>query len=242
MRKLDGIFFDVDDTLYSSTEFARKARRNACRAMIAAGLDYPEDKLFEELEDVISEFSSNYEQHFDKLLLRIPQSACRNCTPAVLIASAVVAYHNTKHREMFPYDDAVNLLERLARVKGLVRGIITAGKTVKQAEKIVRLGLAKYLTPRAVFITEETGITKQNPKLYLLACERFSLDPGRTMYVGDNPEADVDAPNEAGMITVLHRRDGKHRDKESRTRPDYVINNHYDLMDILVEDFGLPLY
>ena len=36
---LDVVLFDIDDTLYSTTEFAHHARRNAIQAMVGAGLD-----------------------------------------------------------------------------------------------------------------------------------------------------------------------------------------------------------
>ncbi len=242
MKKLEGIFFDVDDTLYSCTEFANKARANACKAMISAGLKYPFERLYDELQEVINEFTSNYEQHFDKLLLRLPPTALENCTPSLIVAAAIVAYHNTKHREMFPYEDAIDLLTRLKRIPNFVTGIITAGITVKQAEKVVRLGLPQYVTRNAVFITEEVGITKRNPRLYLSACNRFNLSPDNVMYVGDNPELDIDVPNSIGMITVLHKRSGKYANSVGETKPHFVIDNYYDLMDILADGFGLPIY
>ena len=37
-RPLEAIFFDIDDTLFSTTVFADKARRAAVDAMTAAGL------------------------------------------------------------------------------------------------------------------------------------------------------------------------------------------------------------
>ncbi len=240
MPALKGIFFDLDDTLYSCTHFARQARRNAVKAMISVGLDFPEDRLMEELEQVTEEFSSNSEKHFDKLLLRIPRAAWEGLNPAVLVAAAVVGYHNTKMRDMFPYEDAVDLLERLARTK-VVRGIITAGIPMKQAEKIVRLGLVKYLSPNSIFITEQIGITKRNPRLYQLACESQGLKPAETMYVGDRADYDIDIPNSIGMITVHSKRSGKYSDVAPQTKPAFVINNFYDLMDILQNEFGIPV-
>jgi putative hydrolase of the HAD superfamily len=240
LQKLDGVFFDLDDTLYSCTHFAKQARRNAIRSMLACGMNYPEDKLMEELELVTEEFSSNYEKHFDKLLLRIPREAWHDLNPAILVAAAVIGYHNTKMRDMFPYEDAVDLLERLSRTT-VVRGVITAGPPMKQAEKIIRLGLMKFLSPNAVFITEQIGITKRNPRLYQLACESHGLKPARVMYVGDRGDYDIDVPNSIGMITVHSKRSGKYAEMPSQSKPTYVINNFYDLMDILQNDFDLPI-
>ncbi|MFA4987485.1 MAG: HAD-IA family hydrolase [Candidatus Brocadiia bacterium] len=240
MAKLTGIFFDLDDTLYSCTEFAQKARRNAVRAMVAAGLSYPEEQLYRELEAVIDEFTSNYEKHFDNLLLRLPRESFREPNSALIVAAGVTAYHNTKAREMYPYEDALEFLARARKTK-LIRGIITAGITIKQAEKIVRLGILPFLTPGSVFITEQVGMTKRNNRLFLTACERFGLDPTCTMYVGDNPAVDVDVPSEIGMITVLHRRSGKYSNVPATTQPRYVIDNYYDLMEILARDFSVPI-
>ena len=43
MARLKAVLFDIDDTLFSTTHFARTARRNAVRAMVAAGLDVTEE-------------------------------------------------------------------------------------------------------------------------------------------------------------------------------------------------------
>ena len=68
MPALDAVLFDIDDTLFSTTKFARRARNNAVRAMVAAGLGLSEAVVRAELDEVISEFTSNYDRHFDNLL------------------------------------------------------------------------------------------------------------------------------------------------------------------------------
>ncbi len=44
-RPLKAFFFDIDDTVYSITDFAQLARRAAVRAMIEAGLKIDEETL-----------------------------------------------------------------------------------------------------------------------------------------------------------------------------------------------------
>ena len=90
---LKAIFFDIDDTLYSTSEFSEMARSMALDAMIDAGLAVDKKVLQEELEEVINEFSSNYEHHFDKLLLRIPKRLYRGINPGIIVAAGVIAYH-----------------------------------------------------------------------------------------------------------------------------------------------------
>ncbi len=123
----------------------------------------------------------------------------------------------------------------------LVRGIITAGLTVKQAEKIVRLRISDYLSPNAIFISDQIGISKPNVKLYLRACADTGVEPANSMYIGDNPRFDIDPPNSIGMITIRNRRSGKFFDKEGDTKPDFEINSFWDLLAVLREKFDVKV-
>jgi putative hydrolase of the HAD superfamily len=240
MKRLAAIFFDIDDTLYSTSEFARRARSNSIDAMIAAGVRLDRETLLADLDEVIAEFSSNYGNHFDKLLLRLPPSAVAGLNPAIVVASAVVAYHETKARELEPYPDAVELLSDLSRT-GIIVGIVTAGLEIKQAEKIIRLRIRDYLTPNAIFISDQIGISKPNPKLYLRACQEVGVKPSEAMYVGDNPANDIDPVKSIGMVGVLNRRSGKYMTVAAKTTPDYQISEFTQLRQILRTDFGLAV-
>ena len=68
---IKAILFDIDDTLFPTTAFALEARKAAVKAMVAAGLDFSEDVVFDELLEAIAEFSSNYSHHFNKLIERL---------------------------------------------------------------------------------------------------------------------------------------------------------------------------
>lgn len=234
---LKGIFFDIDDTLFSTTAFANRARRNGIAAMIQAGLKIDAEEAWQELNDVIAEFSSNYGNHYDKLLNRLPASATAGTHSSLLVAAAVVAYHETKFRELSAYEDVSTCMRMLAE-KPLMLGIISAGLRIKQAEKLIRLGVWRYINPKAVFITDEVGIGKPNPKLYARACATMGLDPQECMYVGDHPLHDVDPANKVGMITVWNQREGRHIAIRGKTRAQHVIYNFWDLIGILQKNYG----
>jgi putative hydrolase of the HAD superfamily len=240
MAKLRSVLFDVDDTLYSTTEFAEQARRNAIHRMIALGLQMDEDEIMWELTEVISEFSSNYEFHFDKLLLRLPPKAYEGVNRAILVAGAVMAYHETKMRQLHPRDEVTAVLDRLKRAK-LILGVITMGPQVKQAEKILRLGLMEYIDPSAIFISDQIGIGKPNVKLYFRACEVLGLEPSEVAYVGDNAPHDVDPPNALGMTTILVEGGGKYAGVKGNTNPDHTIDSLEELPGILREEYGISV-
>ncbi len=237
---LKAIFFDIDDTLFSTSVFAEAARRNSVAAMIRAGLRMEAKECFQELSEIIEELGTNYEHHYDKLLGRIPKENYAGVNPAVIVAAGVVAYHETKFKDLKPYPDVVTAFNILSHT-GITLGIITAGLQIKQAEKLIRLKLLDYLNPMAIFITDQLGIGKQNIKLYQYACKSLNLSPENCMYVGDNPIYDVDVPNRLGMISVLNRRSGKYLDVDGKTQPQYTIHDMWGLLEILRQDYRLEI-
>jgi putative hydrolase of the HAD superfamily len=238
MSDLRAVLFDVDDTLCATTEFARRARHNAVRAMIDAGLALDEECVYTELEEVISEFSSNYEHHFDKLLQRLGEEHTAHLNRALVVAAGVAAYHDTKFSELRPFPGVHELFAELQRA-GVRLGIITHGLMVKQAEKLIRLELLPYLDPEAIFISDQIGISKPNPKLYQHALNALGLEPREAMYVGDNPENDIAPPRSLGMITVWARAAAKHHVTDEE--PDHVIESFADLRRLLRDEYGLAL-
>jgi putative hydrolase of the HAD superfamily len=237
---LRAVLFDIDDTLYSTTEFARVARRNAVRAMVAAGLDLSEAVVLRELEEVLAEFSSNYDHHFDQLLRRLRPKALARVNPALIVAAGVAAYHDTKFRELKPFDDVIPLLSAL-RAAGVITGIVTHGWTIKQAEKIVRLGLLPHLDKQAVFISDQLGISKPNPKIYALALRDLGLEAPEAMYVGDSPSHDVTPPKSLGMKAVWARRASRFKPGPADASPDHVVDDFGALRAHLERDHGLAL-
>ena len=238
---LDVVLFDIDDTLYSTTAFAVDARRNAVAAMIHQGLLVTEEEGVRELTELVAEFSSNYDEHLDRLIDRLGPSRLGGRNPAVLIAAGVVAYHQTKERQLKPLPDAVALLRALAQAK-VKTGIISAGLRVKQAEKLVRLGVLPWLDPGAIFFSDQMGVSKPNPKIYAKACETLGVDPRRAMYVGDRPETDVAPAKRVGMKTVHYRgAHGRYSDRSAEPPADHQVELLTELRPILASVYGLPL-
>lgn len=239
-KTLKAVFFDIDDTLYATSELADEARANSVHAMIEHGLNLPYEDVRRELDEVIDEFSSNYPTHFDKLLQRLPRNSYKAVNPAILVAAGVGAYHDVKVKRLSAYEDVVEGLKRLSK-SSLTLGVISAGFAVKQAEKLVRMQLLSYFNSRAIFITEQIGISKPNPKLFLRVCSDLNLSPVHCMYVGDNPLNDIDPPKDIGMVTVLSCRSGKYANTQGRHEPDFRIDNFWDLLDLLRDNFGVKL-
>jgi putative hydrolase of the HAD superfamily len=98
------------------------------------------------------------------------------------------------------FDDSIAVLERL-REAGIKLGIITNGFGSTQRAKIERCKLENYVD--SVIISGEAGLHKPDAAVFNLALECLSVEPGETVFVGDNPVDDIEGAHNAGMQAVL---------------------------------------
>jgi putative hydrolase of the HAD superfamily len=239
-RTLRALFFDVDDTLFDTTAFAAQAREKAVDAMRARGLRAGRAETLTTLSDVVAEFGSNDDRHFDRLLMRLPRVATEGCNRDYNVVAAVTAYHDTKWRELKLEPGAERLLTDLAATE-LRLGVISSGLTRKQIEKILRLGLDRFVDHRLIFITDQIGIAKRNPLLYRRAVEAAGVEPREAMHVGDHATNDVEPAAAAGLRTVWHHGIGKYAGLAPKVAPDHEIRDFTGLREILRDHYGIAL-
>jgi len=214
------ILFDIDDTLFPSTEFSSLARRNAINSMISMGLEAGFDTLSARLADIIKEKGSNYPNHFDDLCLSIGVDK-----PGRYVAAAVSAYHDTKTSiASFP---RVPITLMTLRERGYSLYVATQGSTIKQWDKLIRLKIALFFDD--VFVSEALGEDK-GEGFYRRILEALKAQPGDCMMVGDNEEYDV-APAKSAGISTVRMLSGKHSSKP--TSADFSIKDIGELPAIL---------
>jgi putative hydrolase of the HAD superfamily len=106
------------------------------------------------------------------------------------------------------FDDvrpAIDALDPIVEVLGIVSNF-----EAWLEELLVDLGVRDRFPVRVISGVE--GIEKPDPRIYELALERAGVEPAEAVYVGDNPEFDVDPPAALGMFSVLVDRRGRHED------------------------------
>ena len=214
--KIKHIFFDIDDTLFPTTEFAERARKNAVNAMVEIGLNEKPPKLYKLLQKIIKEKGSNYPNHFGELLdkLKVKKGKSK------YIAAAIKAYHSTKH-SVFPYPSVPRILLDLRNRTRIY--IASDGNAVKQWDKLIRLGVALFFDE--VFISEELGI-KKSPEFFKKILRKIKAKPEECLMVGDKPDSDVLYPKQLGFKTIRLRA-GKFSSQKSKA--DLEINYFYEL-------------
>lgn len=202
---IKAVLFDLDDTLVDTTKLAEMARRNAIENMIRHGLPVDFDTAYNELLELINEYGSNFNRHFDYLLrrLELPQNP-------KWVASGVIAYHNTKFAYLRSVRGARKVLLDLKR-EGYILAVVTDGDPIKQWEKILRLELDDFFDD--VFISDYLGVRKPHPKIFKRALKKLGVRPEEAVMVGDRLYSDIYGAKRVGMKTIWFRY-GKYRDKE----------------------------
>jgi putative hydrolase of the HAD superfamily len=101
-----------------------------------------------------------------------------------------------------PFPRVDELLDAL-RGMGMRLGIITNGSIDVQGRKLDTLGFRPRFD--AILISEAERVRKPESEIFRRALARLSVDADASVFVGDNPEADVRGAKAAGMRAVWIR-------------------------------------
>jgi HAD superfamily hydrolase (TIGR01662 family) len=204
-ERIDTVLFDLDDTLHDdSAAYKTAARRVAFDVAAERGIDA--ERLFGAYVAEANRFWKSLSN--ESVATPIAESRIALWTvalaavgiddPAVARASAdrYIAYR-TEVLGLFP--GALDLLIAL-RARGCTIGIVSNGFAATHHEKIDRLALRAHID--GLFLADEMGMVKPDPRVFLHACEVLGADPARTAMVGDRYDRDVIGAHEAGLFTV----------------------------------------
>jgi len=82
-------------------------------------------------------------------------------------------------------------------------GIITNGPSPFQEQKIKAMGIAGYFG--VILVSDAIGIKKPNPEIFRRAINQLGVTAEETVFVGDNPHADILGAQAFGMKAVWKR-------------------------------------
>lgn len=105
--------------------------------------------------------------------------------------------------------------------------IVTNGWTRLQERKAAHIGFEG-----PVFTSEAMGRWKPDARAFYPAITALSLQPAHTLYVGDNPAADVAGAHGAGLVTVWVNEKGQPY-PQGLVRPDFEVHHVAEVRDIL---------
>ncbi|MDY9923302.1 TIGR02253 family HAD-type hydrolase [Methanobacterium sp.] len=221
---IKAVFFDIDDTLYDTSGFAKLARKAALQAMIDAGLPLSQQEAYLLLREIIKEKGSNYDKHFNILTKRVMGEE-----KPLLIALGMITYHNVKFALLRLFPDTMSTLIYLKK-SNYQMGVISNGLTIKQWEKLIRLGLYHFFED--VVTSQEAGSEKPDRKIFQLALERMGCQAEESVMVGNKFSEDILGATKAGMSAILVNSQLTEAEKELIKREGLKVNVVSDINQV----------
>lgn len=177
--QIQGVIFDLDDTLYSEKEYVRSGYK-AVSDFLGGGYEKQLWNYFESGKLALDELLNELGRQSDK----------------EVVLNIYRAHKPTIHL----YNGVSEMIETL-RNRGIKIGIITDGRPEGQRNKVQALGI----DVDDIIITDELGgaqFRKPCDVSFRIMATRWRLNPADIVYVGDNPAKDFQAPKQLGIKTI----------------------------------------
>lgn len=187
LADVQGVVFDLDDTLYSEKDYVRSGFR-----AVAAG--------FPQVADMAQKLWNSFENKqtaIDAVLEAEGLGTAENKATALRL-------YRFQKPQITLYPGVSQLLKNLRRDKKL--GLITDGRPEGQWAKIEALQIGKYF--EKIIVTDELGgpeFRKPNEVAFRLMQQALHVPFDKMVYIGDNAKKDFIAPQSLGMQTIYFR-------------------------------------
>jgi len=196
------VLFDLDGTLYHQRRMralmAMELTALVCRRPLQAPRSWRTLAAFRSAQEAL-----RLEEASAGASARQLEIAARQTGLTVDEVDAIVSeWMIERPLKHMPRCRAAGVIELLAFLNN--RGVAVGVLSDYPAEsKLQALGLAGRFSVVLCAGDPEVGVLKPNPRGFLLASERWQLDPGEVLVVGDRADADAAGAAAAGMPCVI---------------------------------------
>lgn len=214
MRRVDGVLFDVDDTLVDSQRAFARALSGVARRYLP---HLPEERHPEVLAAWRADAGGWYRRHTRGEIGYLEQRKARADELHVRFGGTPLddaefeawntLFENGFRESWSAHPDAPEVVRALVDA-GLAVGALTNAAVAYQTAKLDKAGLTEV----PVLVGVDTlGFGKPDVRVFHEACRRLGTAPERTAYVGDELDVDARAAVAAGLVGVWVDRPGTRR-------------------------------
>lgn len=187
LADVDGVVFDLDDTLYGEKSYVRSGYRAV--ATCFPQIERMEEKLWNAFE-------------LRQPAIDVVMEAEGLCTQENKTLAIETYRFHTPQLSLYPGVESL-----LARLKGQKRlGLITDGRPEGQRAKLKALQIEKYFD--CIIVTDELGgptYRKPNKTAFEMMQEALNVPFEKMVYIGDNTKKDFIAPQALGMQAIYFK-------------------------------------
>ncbi len=212
---VDGVLFDIDDTLVDTRGAFASALGVVARRFLP---DLPAERDAEVVAAWRADVNGHYAAYTRGEVGYAEQRMARANELHAQFGGPTLdddgyARWNAVFEEGFSsawaaHEDVVEVVDRLLEA-GVAVGALSNASVAYQTSKLERVGLINRV-PMLVGV-DTLGYGKPHPDVFAEACRRLGTDPARTAYVGDELDVDAQAARAAGLVGIWLDRPGGRR-------------------------------
>ena len=192
---ITAVLFDLDDTLIDTARALERLDRYWYRTLPKGRRPANEDGFIDAMFENTPLPGVGLAGIYGRMLEIWP-----GCFPDV---SSAVDAHNRMMPGMIALELSVESMLVDLRAWQVPVGVVTNGFTQTQWSKIRSAGIDRLV--KGVVVSEEFGAWKPDPRIFLYALELIGASASETLFVGDNPDADIGGAYGVGMRTAWLR-------------------------------------
>lgn len=215
--KMTGIFFDIDDTLYSRRALLLQAARDTAKdsAPVCGEAGSPQEdhfmKVFYRFSDEnypfvvagrITPWQSNV-QRYVKTLRHLGADVSKKD------GEAFADRYTWLQEHMILTEELHGMMRELSSCPHVRLGVLTNGASKFQWKKFYMLGLEQYIPLENVVVSGDVGVSKPENGIFLIAADRMGLRPEDLWIVGDSVKHDICGAKACGWHTLWLRRNAE---------------------------------
>lgn len=242
---LKAILFDLDDTLIDWEGFnsgwsvmERKHITKAHRYLSGLHPDFPEEARY--IDEYTTRLRDAWQNahptliapHLGKVLV---DSAVSLGFPIEKLdeAALVAAYDWGAVSQTVLFPEIIEVLTQL-QARGILLGIVTnsAHTAVMRDQELREHGLFDFF-PLCRVTAADAGYLKPHAEIFDYALKKLNVTAEETIFVGDNPIADVAGAQGAGMRAILRQRPSDPPHDNVLIVPDAIIHSLHELLTII---------
>ena len=219
---IESVLFDLDNTLIDRTGGFRRFCVELYRSNSAINLVSTEGEAVELLVELDGAGLFDRYELFAKIIARWPG--------AFPDKEEGVEFYMRTYPHMMTLTPPTERLLRDLRSRGVPFGIVTNGGSEMQWAKVRGTGVGALTD--AVVVSGDLDFEKPDRRIFELALSKIDARPETTLFVGDNPDADIVGAAVVGMQTAWIRldREWPYDDR----RPDHILEQVSEARQIVL--------
>lgn len=216
---LSAVLFDLDETLLDRTTSLQLFLKSQHARLIAPVSTCPLDAY----QTLFLTFDQNGLVWKDVVYQKlITHFQFEGVTATELLQDYLSSFASSS--VLFP--QTLDLLQRLSQTYRL--GLITNGRSDLQRSVIAHHQLQTFFDP--ILISEEVGLAKPDPALFLRPVQDWGVTPEQVLFIGAHPLHDIKGAEAVGMTAVL-----KSNQPVVNSPSSYTVNDWSELEPILIK-------